>query len=145
MKSPGILLVPIELESVRKPAAEGTQTFEELVAAGLPGHGERLFIEHRQFDIVTVLQIEGFDDSGGKTDGEAVAPFCNPHVRLLPPYTCMAMYILHLTGSRERSPPASRMFLSMAGRRAPRGSTRATAPGAHSAANNCRQRRDSQR
>jgi hypothetical protein len=78
-KLAGIRLIPVVLEVGGGAAADGAQAFQQLVAAGLARHSELPPVRNMDFDLVTFLKPQRFDDDGGKTNGEAVPPFTDFH------------------------------------------------------------------
>ena len=85
-KLPGIRLIAIKLEIGGDDASETSQPSQPLFAAWCPFHLKRSGACNANLDIVSLLQRERFDDTGGKTDGEAIAPFGNLH-------DCLLIYI----------------------------------------------------
>jgi hypothetical protein len=85
-KLPGIRLVPIKLEVGWQTPAEGPETVQQVFSPGFAGQTEFPPIRNVDLDLVAGFQLQGLDNSGGETDGEAIAPFCDLH-RDTPGYT----------------------------------------------------------
>ena len=84
---------PVEAEVRRKPAAIFAQPREQ--RPGVRGSLDRqpARARHLDLDIVALGEAEGIDHRTGQTYGQAVAPFCYPHVD---PgrYTDLSLYII---------------------------------------------------
>ena len=81
-KSPGVGLVPVELEISRKASAKRAQALQQLVAQKLFGDSELVCGRDVNLDFVAFLQSQHLHDRGGQTGGEAIAPSCDPQGRL---------------------------------------------------------------
>jgi hypothetical protein len=92
-KLTGIRLVSIELEVSGKPAAEGAETLQQLIAPGLPRDAKLAGVSDMDFDLVALLELKRFDHSGRKANGETVSPFGDLHATPSSGYTIEDMYI----------------------------------------------------
>jgi hypothetical protein len=81
-KLPGIRLVSVELEVGGEPATERAETFQQLFAPGLARDAKLPGVCDMDFDLIAFAKFQGFNDSGGKADGEAIAPFGDLHAIL---------------------------------------------------------------
>jgi hypothetical protein len=78
-----------ETETRRQWPAEFAKTSESLLAAPIPADLEFAFPGDLDFDVVALFQVEGFDDSGGQANRQALAPFGYLHTeppRIYIPY-----------------------------------------------------------
>jgi hypothetical protein len=91
-KLPGIRLVSVKLEVGGEPTAEGAETLQQLFAPRLAGHAELPGLCYMDLDLVAFTKFQSFNDSCGKADCEAIAPFGDLHSALLG-YTLTQMYI----------------------------------------------------
>jgi hypothetical protein len=78
-KLPGIRLIPVELEIVRKTAAERAKTLQEFVTPGPARDAKLPGVSDMDFNLVAFLEFERFDHGGGKADREAVSPLGDLH------------------------------------------------------------------
>jgi hypothetical protein len=82
-KLTGIRLVPVKLEVGREPTAESAKTLQQFFASRLARDAKLPGVRDMDLDLVTFPKFQGFNDSGGKADGEAIAPFGDLHAALL--------------------------------------------------------------
>jgi hypothetical protein len=82
-KLPGIRLVSVEPEVGGESTAEGAETLQQLLAPRLARNAKLPSVRNMDFNLVTFTKFEGFNDRGGKANGEAIAPFGDLHAPLL--------------------------------------------------------------
>jgi hypothetical protein len=82
-KLPGIRLLAIELEIGRKAPSEGAKPLQQFRAAGLARDGEFPRVSDMDFDLIPFLEPQRVDYGGRKAEGEAIAPFGDPHTILV--------------------------------------------------------------
>jgi hypothetical protein len=93
-KLAGIRLVSIELEVSGKPATEGAETLQQLLASGLSRDAKLAGVSDMDFDLIAFPEFKRLDHGGGKADGKAVSPFGDLHAHSLSVgYTILHMYI----------------------------------------------------
>jgi hypothetical protein len=70
---------PIESEIGRKRPLHFAELLERPFSGSIPSDPEVPFSCNGNFDLVSLFEIESFDDGGGKAYGQAVSPFRNLH------------------------------------------------------------------
>jgi hypothetical protein len=78
-KLPGIGVFAVEREVVGQTSAERPQSLQQLISPWLSRHGKFARVGNANLDFIARLQLQQFDDGGGETNGEAIAPFRNLH------------------------------------------------------------------
>src|ERR1700676_340909 len=90
-------LFAIEFEARREGPLHLTELLERPLFGPVTGHLAVAFACDRNFDFVSLFEIERFDNDSGKTHGQTVAPFGNLHKR----YTQPIVYLYKLGGNRR--------------------------------------------
>ncbi|CAI8692940.1 hypothetical protein EMIT0111MI5_10315 [Burkholderia sp. IT-111MI5] len=92
---PLIRIVPAELEIGGQLAPETPQPLQQFIGPRLAADGKHARAIDHDLDVVPFAELQGFDHSGGKADGQAIAPLCDLHTYLLG-YTLTIVYLPYL-------------------------------------------------
>jgi hypothetical protein len=78
-KLSGIRLVSVKLEVSGEPTAECAETLQQFIAPGLARDAKLPSVRNMDLDLIAFPELQGFNDSGRETHGEAIAPFGDLH------------------------------------------------------------------
>jgi hypothetical protein len=66
---------PVKRKTSRKRTPKPTQPLHGFFPAAVPAYFEFTFSGHADLDLIPFLKFQGFDNRGGETNGETIAPF----------------------------------------------------------------------